>query len=41
MSVMCNLILVHLEIVLLLVQDRHTVCAKHTIGTEIILEAHD
>ena len=28
-----------LEIVLVLVQDRGTVCAKHTIDSEIILDA--
>jgi hypothetical protein len=39
MWVMSNLILVHLEIVLVSVQDRCTVCAKHTIGSEIILDA--
>jgi hypothetical protein len=39
--VMWNLILVHLEIVLVLVQDRCTVCAKHTVGSEIILDAPD
>jgi hypothetical protein len=38
---MWNLILVHLETVLVLVQDRYTVCAKHTIGLEIILDAPD
>ena len=27
---------VHLEMVLVLVQDRCTVCAKHTIGTNIV-----
>jgi len=27
---------VHLETVLLLVQDRCTVCAKHTVGSDII-----
>ena len=32
---------VRLEIVLLLVQDRCTVCAKHTIGSEIVLDASD
>ena len=32
MWVMWNLISVHLETVLVLVQDRHTVCAKHTVG---------
>jgi hypothetical protein len=31
----------HLEIVLVSVQDRCTVCTKHTIGTEIILDAPD
>jgi hypothetical protein len=36
-----NLILVHLEIVLILTQDRCTVCAKHTIGSEIILITPD
>ena len=35
------LILVCLEIVLVLVKDRCTVCAKHTIGLEIILDASD
>jgi hypothetical protein len=33
--------LVHLEIVLILMQDRCTVCAKCTIGLEICLDAHD
>jgi hypothetical protein len=33
--------LVHLEIVLVLVQDRCMVCAKRTVGSEIILEAPD
>ena len=32
---------VHLEMVLLLVQDRCTVCAKCTIGLEISLDAPD
>ena len=32
MRVMRNLVLVHLEIVLVLVQDRHTVCTKRTVG---------
>jgi hypothetical protein len=32
---------VHLEIAVVLTQDRCTVCAKHTIGTEIILDAPD
>ena len=33
--------LVRLEMVLVLVQDRCTVCAKHTIGSDIILDAPD
>ena len=33
------LVLVNLEIVLLLVEHRCTVCAKHTIGSEIVLDA--
>ena len=36
-----NLISVCLEIVLVLVQDRCTVCAKRTIGSEIILATPD
>jgi len=32
MRVMRNLVSVHLEIVLVLVQDRHTVCTKRTVG---------
>jgi hypothetical protein len=39
--VMWNLMSVCLEIELVSVQDRWTVCAKHTIGSEIILDAHD
>jgi hypothetical protein len=39
MWVMWNLILVHVEIVLVSVQDRCTVCAKQTVGSEIILDA--
>jgi hypothetical protein len=34
-----ELVLVHLETVLVLVQDRYTVCAKRTIGSEIVLDA--
>ena len=34
-----NLVSVHLEIVLVSVQDRCTVCAKHTIGLDIISNA--
>ena len=33
------LILVRLEIVLILTQDRCTVCAERTIGSEIVLDA--
>ena len=33
--------LVRLEMVLLLVQDRCTVCAKPTIGSDIVLDAPD
>ena len=36
---MWNLVLVHLEIVLVSVQDRCTLCAKRTIGSETILDA--
>ena len=32
---------VHLEMVLVLVQDRCTVCAKRTIGSDIVLDAPD
>ena len=39
--VMSNLVLIHLDMVLVSVQDRCTVCAKHTIGLEIILDAPD
>jgi hypothetical protein len=35
------LVSVHLEIVLILVQDRCTVCVEHTIRSEIILDAPD
>jgi hypothetical protein len=35
------LISFRLEIVLILTEDRCTVCAEHTIGTKIILEAPD
>ena len=37
--VMWNLILVRLDTVLVSVQDRCTVCAKHAISSEIILDA--
>ena len=32
---------VRLEMVLVLVQDMYTVCAKRTIGSKIILDAFD
>jgi hypothetical protein len=35
------LVLVYLDIVLTLTQDRSTVCVKRTIGLEIILDALD
>jgi hypothetical protein len=38
---MWNLDLICLEIVLVLMQDRCTVCAKRTIGLEIVLDAPD
>ena len=36
-----KLVSVLLEIVLILTQDRCTVCAKHTIGSKIIYDAPD
>ena len=36
---MWNLIFVHLEIVLVSVQDRFMVCAKRTIGSDIVVDA--
>jgi hypothetical protein len=39
MWVMWNLVSVYLETLLVPVQDRCTVCAKRTIGSEIILDA--
>ena len=38
---MWNLILIRLETVLVSVHDRCTVCAKCTIGSEILLDAPD
>jgi hypothetical protein len=35
---MWNLVLVNLEIVLVSVQDRSMVCAKHTVGSDIVLD---
>jgi hypothetical protein len=40
-SVMSNLVLVCLETVLVLVQGRCTVCAKHTMGSTIVLDNTD
>jgi hypothetical protein len=37
--VMWYLVLVQLEIVFVSVQDRCTICAKHTVGLEIVLDA--
>jgi hypothetical protein len=34
-------ILIYLEIVLILTQDRSTVCVERTIGSKIILDAPD
>jgi hypothetical protein len=39
--VVWNLVLVHLEIVFLSVQDRCIVCTKLTVGSEIALDAPD
>jgi hypothetical protein len=39
--VVWNLVLVHLEIVLVSVQGWSTVCAEHTIGIGIILDELD
>jgi hypothetical protein len=36
-----KLVLIRLEIVLILTQDRCTVCAKCIIGLEIILDVHN
>jgi hypothetical protein len=38
---MWNPVLVYLEMVLVLEQDRCTVCAKRTMGLEIVLDAPD
>ena len=40
-GVLWNLVSVRLDTVLVSVQDRCLVCAKHTIGSEIILDAPD
>ena len=39
--VMLNLVLICVDMVLVSVQGRCTVCAKHTIGLEIVLDAPD
>ena len=39
--VMSNLVLIRLDTVVVCMQDRCTVCAKHTIGSEIVLDAND
>jgi len=36
-----KLVSVRLEIVLILMQDRCTICIEHTIGSKIILDGHD
>jgi hypothetical protein len=36
-----KLVLDYLQIVLMLTQDRYTVCVERTIGSEIILDAPD
>ena len=41
MWVLWNLDSMHLETVLVSMQDRCTVCAKRTIGKEIVLDAPD
>jgi len=40
-GVMWNLVSVHLEMVFVLVQDWCMVCAKRTIGSEIVLDTPD
>jgi hypothetical protein len=41
MRVKWVLVLIRLEKVLILMQDRCKVCVKHTIGSEIILDTPD
>ena len=36
-----KLVSVRLEVVLILTQDRCMVCAKHSVGSEIVLDAPD
>jgi len=40
-GVILNLVSVHLEMVFVLVQDRCMVCAKRTLGLEIVLDTPD
>ena len=40
-GVMWNIVSVHLEIMLIMTQDRCTVCVERTIGSEIVLDAND
>jgi hypothetical protein len=41
MRVVWNLVLVHLETMLVSVQDRCMVCTERTIGIELVLDALD
>jgi hypothetical protein len=41
MWVMWNLVSVYLDTVLVSVQDRYIISTKHTLDSEIILDAHD
>jgi hypothetical protein len=41
MWVLWNIVSIFLEIVLVLVQNRCMVCAEHTTGSKIVLDAHD
>ena len=41
MRLKCKLVSVYLEIVLILTQNRCTVCVKHNIGSETVLDASD
>jgi hypothetical protein len=38
---MWNLVSVRLETVLVSVHERCTICAEHTTGSKIVLDAHD
>jgi hypothetical protein len=41
MWVMWNLSSVHLETVFVSIQDRYMVCARYTIGLEVVLDVPD